>query len=169
MTEPPTTPNPAPVRLLVLGCSLRKRSDDMPLPAIERYDGVAYRVLQRHLRLHPADADAQQLQVWILSAAYGLLEADTLIEWYDQRMTPTRAAELQPQVAPAALHLLSAFPPDSTDAIFVHAGAPYRHALGDTFINDPRVTYATGGMGSQLSQLKWWLAADADDGGVRSR
>lgn len=163
-SEPALTaaPTPAPARLLILGCSLRKRSDDMPLPAIERYDGVAYRVLQRHLRLHPADADPQQLQVRILSAAYGLLEADTLIDWYDQRMTPARAAELQPQIAPAALRLLSPFPPNSTNAIFVHAGAPYRHALGDAFITDPRVTYAVGGMGSQLSHLKWWLAGGAE-------
>jgi hypothetical protein len=34
-------------RLLILACSARKRLDKSALPAIERYDGVNFRVLKK--------------------------------------------------------------------------------------------------------------------------
>jgi hypothetical protein len=37
-------------RMLILACSRRKRPDEGLLPAIERYDGPAFRVLRRFLR-----------------------------------------------------------------------------------------------------------------------
>ena len=39
-----------PTRLLVLACSERKRAGPGLLPAAERYDGPAFRVLRAYLR-----------------------------------------------------------------------------------------------------------------------
>ena len=60
--------------MLILACSRRKRPDDGLLPAIERYDGPAFRVLRRYLRERPAGAP----DVFILSAEHGLIGALSL-------------------------------------------------------------------------------------------
>src|ERR1051326_6464392 len=85
---------PAP-RLLNLACSRCKLADLGPLPAVERYNGPAFRLYRRFLRSRVARAP----ELHILSAEFGLVPADALIPWYDHRMTSRRARELQPGVA----------------------------------------------------------------------
>src|SRR4051794_24689508 len=77
-------------RLLVLACSSRKLPDSALLPALERYDGVAYRVVKRLQRLdqYPEDVD-----LLIVSAKYGIIPHDQPIPAYDLWMTPERAVE----------------------------------------------------------------------------
>jgi hypothetical protein len=58
--------------LLILGCSQRKRPDSGLLPAIERYDGVNFRILQKAKR---EEYLPENLDILILSAKYGLIEA----------------------------------------------------------------------------------------------
>ena len=58
--------------MLILACSRRKRLDEGLLPAIDRYDGSAFRVLRRFLRERPAGAP----DVLILSAKHGLIAHD---------------------------------------------------------------------------------------------
>ena len=58
-------------RLLILSCSQRKHTSLDPLPAIERYDGPLFKVLRRFLR--ESSHQARDLDVFILSAAYGLI------------------------------------------------------------------------------------------------
>jgi hypothetical protein len=43
-------------QLLVLSCSQRKLPNPEPLPALERYDGPAFRVLRKFLRESPSKA-----------------------------------------------------------------------------------------------------------------
>lgn len=80
-------------QLLVLGCSQTKREAPGLLPAIERYDGSAYRVLRSYLREMEWP---ENFSIAILSAKYGLVGGFTGIEDYDERMTPLRAAEIAP-------------------------------------------------------------------------
>ena len=81
-------------RKLILACFPRKRSDDGLLPAIERYDGPAFRILRRFLREGPSEAP----DIHTLSAEYGLICRDLPIAMYDRKMTPARARELRPLV-----------------------------------------------------------------------
>jgi hypothetical protein len=74
-------------RLLILACSQRKRPDAELLPALERYDGPAFRVLRRFLRSRAPDPP----EVLILSAEHGLIPRDLPIAAYDRKMTPARA------------------------------------------------------------------------------
>ena len=83
-------------RLLILSCSQRKHETQEPLPAIERYNGPLFFVLRRFLRERPHQA--RQLDVYILSAAYGLIPGDFPTAWYDQKINAARVAELQSQV-----------------------------------------------------------------------
>lgn len=69
--------------LLIIACSGRKRTDSGLLPAIARYDGGHFRVLRK------ARTDgylSNYLDVLILSAKYGLIEACKPIANYEQRM-----------------------------------------------------------------------------------
>ena len=74
--------------LLIVACSQRKRSDPYLLPAIERYDGGNFRVLRKAMR---EGYWPQNMDVLILSAKYGLINASTFIADYDQRMNRERA------------------------------------------------------------------------------
>lgn len=138
------------MRLLILSCSATKRTEPGLLPAIQRYDGVAFRVLRKALRELPAE---RHPRVRILSAEYGLIVADTPIPWYDRRMDPARAAALRPQVQAA---LCDAFTSD-IDITFLALSRAYLPALGALPAGPWVVTYAEGGIGRRLGQLRRWL------------
>jgi uncharacterized protein DUF6884 len=140
--------------LLILACSQRKREDAGLLPAIERYDGVNFRLLHKAKRegYWPAG-----LRVLILSAKYGLLEADEPIENYDLRMTRDHAMGFQESVSH---HLNEVLGEADWHGIFVNLGRDYLPAIaaaselsrfGDS------VFYAQGGIGERMAQLKKWL------------
>ena len=146
--------NPAPRYLLIVGCSQRKRPDPGLLPAIERYDGVNFRVLRKARR---EGYWPRNLDVLIVSAKYGLLRSDAPIENYDQRMTRDRAISLQPAVSVGLdAHLVRV----EYDEMFINLGKLYLMTLTRsrelTSLGD-RVTYALGGIGEKMSQMKRWL------------
>lgn len=147
----------APRLLLILACSGRKRHDTDTLPALERYEGVNYHVLRKAQR---EGRVPQALDVLILSAEYGILDAADQIPHYDRLMTPARARELQSEVAHAlALRLAQT----EYEEIFISVGKTYRIALetATRLLTHPHVTYAHGGIGEQMAELKHWLADHA--------
>jgi hypothetical protein len=91
-------------QLVVLGCSATKLQVQGLLPAINLYDGPAYRVLRSYLREYRWP---QALSVAILSAKYGLIGGLSAISNYDERMTAQKAAALSESVTTA----LSRFAP----------------------------------------------------------
>lgn len=76
-------------RLLILSCSMTKRSGPKWMPARDRYDGPLWRTL-RHV-----DPSEQKARVAILSAHYGFRDANMDIEQYEARMTPEIAAAMK--------------------------------------------------------------------------
>ncbi len=137
-------------RLLILACSSGKRPEPGKLPAVERYTGVAYKVLLGVDHRHWPD-------VVILSAEYGLIDGDTPIENYDRRFTRDTAHAMASEVGKALDRRL-----DVVDyaQILVHAGKDYWLALSasnelkrqkDKVRADPR------GIGYKLGTLKKWL------------
>src|SRR5579859_7749716 len=83
-------------RLLILKCSARKCDGAEQLPAMQRYNGPLWQVLRHALREQPQLA--ADLDIYVLSAAFGLIPATQLIPWYDQTMAPERADALRPEV-----------------------------------------------------------------------
>ncbi|BBD55403.1 DUF6884 domain-containing protein [Planktothrix agardhii] len=67
--------------LLIINCSKSKYSQLEFLPAIERYNGVAFRVVRKFLQEQTTD----YLDIFILSAKFGLIPAYQLIPNYDQK------------------------------------------------------------------------------------
>jgi cytoplasmic iron level regulating protein YaaA (DUF328/UPF0246 family) len=144
----------SPRQLLLVACSQRKSNQPGKCPAIERYDGVNYLILhklQRQGQLPPT------LDILILSAKYGLIQASTPIETYDLRMTFDRALEMQAQVSQTLDGVLSQH---DYAAVFINLGKAYRVALDKsqqlTALGD-RVTYAPGGIGVKMAAMRQWI------------
>jgi hypothetical protein len=133
--------------LLIMGCARAKRPEDGLMPAYERYDGSAWRVLRCWQRQTPYWQDLPT--VWGLRGQHGLFSADIPIRAYDQQMTAAFADALRPAIA-RGLSLAE----QPQRQVLVLLGAAYAAALP----NLPwPADYATGAIGQRLAQLKHWL------------
>ena len=139
------------MRLLLLGCSQKKVAKCGRLPAFQRYDGPAYRVFRKFLRDDP-DA-GPPLNLYILSAKYGLISGDILIPDYDLQMTTERAEQLRSAAQRSLALILSLH---SYDEIFVVMGKVYREVISELLPDIP-VTFAEGGIGEKSAALYRWL------------
>jgi hypothetical protein len=151
-----------PQYLLILACSQRKRSNSGLIPAIERYDGVNFRVIRKARRegYWPTN-----LEVLILSARFGLLKPNVAIADYDLRMTKYLATAMRSTVE---FQLIEGIKAKSYTEIFVNLGRDYLLALGSWETALPpwtTVIYARGGIGQKASQMRNWLIAVADSDG----
>lgn len=141
-------------KLLLIACSNRKIRTKGLLPAIERYDGGTYRVIRKAKRegYFPPNVDIK-----ILSAKFGLIDADTPIPYYDQRMDRNRAVELSSQVQVKWKQSLRR---TQYAEIFINMGKTYILATDDIIGMVERntvVKYAKGGIGSKSRSMKLWL------------
>jgi hypothetical protein len=142
-------------RLLVMACSARKFQSPEMLPAIERYDGILFRVLKRWM--HRNDSYPTWLDIVILSAEYGLISPEIPIPYYDRKMDRARAIELAPNVVAQLAQRTLAEP---YKEVFLALGRLYRRAVEPihTWLpSETRLIVPSGGIGAIASQLKKWL------------
>ncbi len=147
--------NQSSQRCVLLSCTERKRTDSNLLPAIERYDGPLFRVLRRFLRNHPDIRE--ELNIIILSAKFGLIDANKPIPWYELQMTSAKADEMRSQVL---AHLKSHFEYNNHKELFVALGAMYFRVIdGFKSIIPPttKIIRSTGPQGIKAQELKRWL------------
>jgi hypothetical protein len=140
-------------RLLILSCSRRKTSATGLVPAIERYDGPAFRVLRKFLREGSTGAPT----VLILSAKYGLIGPNRKIPWYDQCLSGAAADRLRPQVLRIARRILRS---RAWRAVGVCAGKDYQSTLdglAELLPAGVRFDLLGGGLGKRLAALRDWL------------
>ena len=140
-------------RALILTCSRAKRGSDDLLPALERYDGPAFRVLRRFIRdgKHPVPV------VKIISAEYGLIDLHVPIRHYDRRMTKSRAEELRDDVAAGIAPMCRSH---AITNVMVWASDPYRSAMDGcwpSLTNSVQLHVASGSIGRRVSHLREWL------------
>lgn len=142
------------MRLLILKCSSRKRGPTEPIPALERYDGPLWQVLRAYLRqqgLWSADLD-----IYGLSAEYGLIPARQPIPLYERTMDPDRADELRPGVLAEFQRLMEC----GYDHVCLGISHRYLRALnGWEALVPPStdVTVTDGTAAIKLGQLRAWL------------
>ena len=143
-----------PRYLLIVACSQRKCVTPEVLPALERYDGVYFRVLRKARR---EGYWPEKLDVLIVSTKYGLLEADTPIAHYDLRMTREQATYLRPLVVPVLAERIAS---RTYTEIFLNMGKTYHTAIDGwdvSLTRDITVVYAKGGIRRKASQMRTWL------------
>jgi cytoplasmic iron level regulating protein YaaA (DUF328/UPF0246 family) len=141
--------------LLVQSCSQSKNPAASPGPALDIYDGYYYKIIKKSRREGEFDP---QLDIAILSAKYGLLDADEEIGVYDQRMTDERAAELRPAVTDA---LQSRITSEVYDAVVVNAGMAYQAAIDESALNVPVQYISGGGIGEKGHYLKRFIRGES--------
>lgn len=138
------------MRLLIISCSARKTIDDGLIPASERYDGTFYRVIRKAIR----EGHAENLDIAILSAKFGLIEWNTEIPTYDQVITPERVLRIERHVRSNMRLWLSR----GYSEIFVNLGKCYAPLVQNMpQLRHPKTTWATGRIGERASQMKAWL------------
>ena len=143
------------LRLLILSCSQRKHSNPSLLPALERYDGPAFRVINKFMRVRPFEA--QFLDVYIMSAKFGLIPSSQLIPNYDRRVTRQQVKKLQTPTLTAFKQILI---DRQYDELFISMGKDYLQVLGgyESLIPDNlKVIISTGVMGRKQAELRNWL------------
>ncbi|RBQ16514.1 hypothetical protein DP939_29795 [Spongiactinospora rosea] len=79
------------MKLVIVGCSRRKRDTATPVPALDLYEGGCIPQLRRRI----GHRQGLRRQVRILSAEHGLIDADRPLLPYDRVLTPERASELR--------------------------------------------------------------------------
>ena len=138
--------------VLVVACSRRKRTASGLMPAIERYDGPLFRVLRKARRegYWPLGLD-----VFILSAKYGLIDWSECIEPYELRMTEAISKQLRPQV----LRTLASLRLEHVRELYIELGKDYLKALPVMPQVCPcaNIRYGFGTIGRRLHDLKVWL------------
>lgn len=137
-------------RLLVLSCSALKKSGKQ-IKAIDIYNGPPFKVLRHHILNYPA---SEKLDVFILSAKYGLISGGELIDSYDQRMTKERAMELNS----STIEKLEKLFENEYDDIFMLLTKDYLKAINGLNIQKySNLTLAKGKFGEKLAHLSDWL------------
>jgi hypothetical protein len=144
----------------VLPCSARKRQfPRFPIAAAERYDGPLYRVLRKALRegrVHPST------DVVIVSAKHGLLDPDTPIRFYDQRLSGARVQSLASEVRADLTRRLRS---GRYRRICINLGRDYAAMLeGLPALRNAR--WASGSIGVRAALLKSWLTLAPTDKAV---
>ena len=145
--------------LLILACSQRKLDNKELLPAIERYDGGSYRVIRKAQR---EKCNLDNIEILILSAKYGLIEAFTPIANYEQRINQDRAKELNHQLLQKLKKYVKK---NSYIEIHLDLGLNYNLAVERIQNLFPRshFVFAKGRIGERLRQLKLWLEEKSMD------
>jgi uncharacterized protein DUF6884 len=144
-------------RLLLLSCSRSKRPNSELLPAYERYDGPAFRLLRRYLK---SSTNAPAIK--ILSAEFGLISHDQYIPHYNRRMTVERAQELQPKVVEELDKIVKVDNSKYPKEVFIYLGKDYLKTLegSNIFLSRAVLRTASGTPGMRLSSLYSWLYGD---------
>lgn len=141
-----------PSYLLIIGCSQKKDPSPYPMKALDRYEGVTFKVLKKFKRERVLP---RTLDIVIISAQYGFLRADDLIHDYDVRMTKKRALELQPQILQQLKELISH---NTYQEVFINLGKDYLPAIkGIENLATCPIGYAGGRIGEKMAATKQWI------------
>jgi cytoplasmic iron level regulating protein YaaA (DUF328/UPF0246 family) len=142
--------------LLVQSCSATKNQVTEPTRALDVYDGYFFRILKKAIREGSFRSD---IDICILSAKYGLIDAEDAISTYDQRMTPSRAQELHESVTDDIRKRVREV---EYNKIVLNLGKEYLQAVKDlSEVVDIKVsTIEGGGIGSKGKELKRFVRTD---------
>lgn len=133
---------------LILSCSKNKKIDRGP--AWQLYDGPTYRVLRLHLKKR------NDLWVLVLSAKYGLIKFDDVIDTYDSKFTPESAAAMAGKFS--NLSTLNRKEFKDADKIYCKVSGLYMAALEPIkSAYSSKMEFLNGRPGVQLQKLKNFL------------
>lgn len=140
--------------LLVISCSQKKNKSKGLLPAMERYTGAWYGVINKLKRENKFPSN---LDVVIISAKYGFLRSNDMIEYYNLRMNKTMARELNNEIIKEFKKL---FEHEHYESIFINLGKDYLLAiegLQRLVPNNTNMIFTEGPLGVRKGEMKKWI------------
>ena len=140
--------------LLIVSCSGKKNKTKKKIPAIKRYEGVYYKVINKLKRENKFPSN---LDVIIISAKYGFLKQNDLIENYDLKMNKKQARKLNKSI----VRDLRNYTRDKKyKEIFINLGKDYMLSIEgfEQFIpKETKIIVANGAIGKKMKQMKEWI------------
>lgn len=149
-------------KLLIIGPSFRRNESINPLAALQRYDGLFYRVARKYLK------EAKNIEVIVMIDDLTLVDGKTPLQYrkpngkeWGKQVLSTEAIENAK--AKNKYFLDEKLRKDKHSAIFISMGKQYAEALPDLSGFDVEVVFpSTGGPGPKAQALKEWLSAQID-------
>jgi len=124
------------------------------IPAFTRYDGPSYRIIKKLARENRLSLN---IDIYVISAKYGLINSSYSIDKYNRKMTPARAIKLRPKILQVICNL---FENNLFDDVFINMGKLYLlsiEGIENILPEGTRLIYAKGRIGQKNSQMKKWL------------
>jgi len=140
--------------LLIVSCSGKKNKTKKKIPAIKRYEGVYYKVINKLKRENKFPSN---LDIIIISAKYGFLKPNDLIENYDLKMNKKQARKLNKSIV---RDLRNYIRDKKYKEIFINLGKDYMLSIRgfEQFIpKETKIIVANGGIGKKMKQMKEWI------------
>jgi len=141
--------------LLIIPCSKRKKKiTEDRLHALYLYDGPFYRIIRKFFREYGIP---KNLDITIISAKYGLINANTYIAYYDNRMTKEAIKNFAGRLKS---RLISIINEENYTEIFQNIGKNYYKVIKgwEMCIDENiQVISAEGGIGQRAKQMRNWL------------
>ena len=140
--------------LLIISCSDKKDTQPGLLPASQRYTGAWYGVIDKVKREGNLP---DNLDILIISAKYGLINSETQIENYDQKMDHVRARELNEPILTKLENIISM---KSYEGILINLGSTYMVAISGLekmVPNTTKMQVLRGRIGERKRDMKEWI------------
>jgi hypothetical protein len=145
-------------RMLIIGPSYKRVPIKEEIPAIDRYDGVFYRVTRKNL-------GNQNIKIMILTEDLRLIDAYKKIpydgpkgdRWNQCKMKDYKKSFIDKMKRQNKNVISLILNHKDIDEIFIAAGAIFRRALPDFKDFKVKIILPHGGLGATAKSLKEWL------------
>jgi len=147
-------------KLIIITTSYRLNKENTePIPAIERFDGVYFRLLRKHIR----EGRLRNVDILIVSEKFGLIWAKDKVPYYEvhgkmgslslDKKTTEKIRKENLQKLKKIVNRYS--------EIYVNVGREYLKLIeGFEKFTTSKVTYASGkGLGPKASHMKEWITS----------
>ena len=146
-------------KLIIVSASSRlKKEPAEPAPAIERYDGVYFRILRKYLR----EGKLSDADILVISEKCSLMPADNKIPYHEPHPGPWGSLSVKKETISKLkeknLEKLKKIV-DQYCEIYVNVGRGYKKLIEgfENFITC-KITYAAGrGLGPKALHMKEWI------------
>jgi hypothetical protein len=129
------------------------------LPAIERYTGAWYGVINKLKRENKFPSN---IDIVIISAKYGFLRSVDMVEYYDLKMKKRMARELNNNIIKEFKRL---FEHEHYESIFINLGKDYLLAiegLRNLVPKNTNLIFAKGTLGVRKREMRKWILSIID-------
>ena len=144
-------------RLLILGPSFKRKRDAGLLPALERYDGIFFRIARRYL------SNVKDVDVLVMADDLTLVDGNTPLAYHAPKGNMWSKQEFSVEIIEKAkakneVFLYNKLKNRTYSEVFLAMGKQYANALPNLEQINVKVIFPThGGLGPKAQALKRWL------------